>query len=252
MTSISFNSLKKFSHKPSVAISSFELADGPPETCHNLREHPLVLSCAMHRLYIENKRHVTFTIEHFPKDVEILDSDRTLANTIADYYRKKLLFARLRSDEMSKFRLDLLTLLAYDFAPNSYPESLFGMAWKLPYFYNNDLCLENEIFKTTRFSIKPLKDAREKTPKKLKFIKRIDKTHKSSQYDYYSYWFTDELDNRVEVAFRKGDGLIHLWEKVIQDGIILKTGFAVKKYDDLEFYHSPYGAWKLLLGEENE
>ena len=221
-----------------------------PESTFALHEDPIALSCVMYR-FRTNEESINDRPSHLfnlQSDAKLLaksitQEDRLLAQTIRTFYNGKLIVARLRNQQLTKFRQDLATLLlmnADDYGLYHIPVSFSGMLYKLPYFYEYDRSLIDDVFESEYFSVD---GPRRKESASLTFIRKLDAYRKRNPR--YEYWFTDENSNRVVLYVDKSNPIEPLFEQYVQTNDIAVTGsFISKTVDNLSFY-TPYSVWKM-------
>jgi hypothetical protein len=213
--------------------------DAEIELFHPFTEDPLLISCTLYRLVSENPESNTYRClgltEHQDKIIaKITDQDRIFAEIVRSYYKSKLLVAKLRGQNFSKFKNDLESYLntVSDKISNKY----VGLIYKLPYFYEYDMKL-SEIFEGEYKSIDKdyLTKDHVRSTVELSFIGKADNGQKKSRN--YEYWFKDQFDNRVRLLLEKTNPIISLWEHTLKAGnISIDSRFVVKQRDNLEFY----------------
>jgi hypothetical protein len=208
------------------------------EVSYKFTQDPLLISCTLYRLIKESRdndsvSHLNWSLhDHADKIVgKITDQDRVFAESIKNYYMSKLLMAKLRGDDFTKFKTDLMQYL-HD-SPNTLTSRFVGMVYKLPYFYEYDMKLV-EIFGGER---KDLGSARHRDREDiiLTFIAKADNGQKRSRN--YEYWFKDDSGTRILLEVEKHNPVRNLWEQSIQAGKLnVNTLFEKKRRDNLEFY----------------
>jgi hypothetical protein len=226
MTAIAWNELVEASESKDI------------EVCYNFTTDPLLISCTLYRLIKESRdadsiSYLNWSLnEHADKIVsKITDQDRVFAETLKSYYMSKLLMAKLRGDDFTKFKTDLMQYL-HD-SPNTLTSRFIGMVYKLPYFYEYDMKLV-EIFGGEH---KDLGNARHRDREDivLTFIAKADNGQKRARH--YEYWFKDDTDTRILLEVEKHNPVRNLWEQSIQAGKLnVNTLFEKKRRDNLEFY----------------
>jgi hypothetical protein len=212
-------------------------------------EDPLVLSCTLYRFANPNSEDYNPTIRflNLMKDqsqilAKTTDADRTLADEIRRYYRGKFVFLKLRGEQPTKFRKDLEQFVAVDWDPSfTITEKTVGMICKLPFFYEHDMGLINDVFGSETHNIK--KHVSSYDPIKLTFIKVLDENQKGKPT--FSYWFKDSHDNRFSIPVEKNNSLIPTWEEFIKKPVTLSGHYTSRSYDSLEFYKVARG-WKII------
>ena len=212
-------------------------------------EDPLVLSCTLFRFANPNS-------EDYDTDVRFLnlmnhqnqilkktnDVDRKLADEIRRHYRGKFVFLRLRGEQPTKFRQDLEKFVAVDWDPSfTITEKTVGLICKLPFFYEHDMGLINDVFGSETYNIK--KYVTSNDPVTLTFIKVLDENQKGKTT--FSYWFKDSHDNRFSIPVEKNNSLLPTWEEFIKKPVTLSGHYTSRSYDSLEFYKVARG-WKIV------
>jgi hypothetical protein len=208
------------------------------EVSYKFTTDPLLISCTLYRMIQEAKAEDKFTYHnwslnnHADKIVSnITDQDRVFAESLKSYYMSKLLMAKLRGDDFTKFKTDLMQYL-HD-SPNSLTSRYIGMVYKLPYFYEYDMKLV-EIFDGERKDLGPARH-RDREDITLTFIAKADNGQKRARH--YEYWFKDDSGTRILLEVEKHNPVRNLWEHSIQAGKLnVNTLFEKKRRDNLEFY----------------
>ena len=147
-------------------------------------EDPLVLSCTLYRFANPKSEDYDTTIRFFNlmnHQSQILEKttevDRKLADEIRRYYRGKFVFLKLRGEQPTKFRKDLEQFVAVDWDPSfTITEKTVGMICKLPFFYEHDMGLINDVFGSETYNIK--KHVSSNDPVTLTFITVLDENQK--------------------------------------------------------------------------
>ena len=212
-------------------------------------EDPLVLSCTLYRFANPNSEDHNPTIRflNLMKDqsqilAKTTDADRTLADEIRRYYRGKFVFLKLRGEQPTKFRKDLEQFVAIDWDHSfTITEKTVGMICKLPFFYEHDMGLINDVFGSETHSIKKHVSIGDSVT--LTFIKVLDENQKGKTT--FSYWFKDSHDNRFSIPVEKNNSLIPTWEEFIKKPVTLSGHYTSRSYDSLEFYKVARG-WKII------
>lgn len=212
-------------------------------------EDPLVLSCTLYRYakpeggdYDPNVRFLSLLKQQHHILEKTTDEDRKLADEIRRYYRGKFLFLKLRGEETTKFRRDLEQFVMVDWDPSfTITTKTVGMICKLPFFYEHDMGLINDVFGSETHNIK--KHVSIGDPVTLTFIKALDENQKGKTT--LSYWFKDSHGNRFSIPVEKNNSLIPTWEEFIKKPVTLSGHYTSRSYDNLEFYKVARG-WKIV------
>lgn len=219
-------------------LAEVSTAESTPELSYKFTTDPLLISCTLYRMIQDAKAEGKFTYhnwslnEHSDKIVsKITDQDRVFAESLKSYYMSKLLMAKLRGDDFTKFKTDLMQYL-HD-SPNTLTSRFIGMVYKLPYFYEYDMKLV-EIFGGEHKDLSNARD-RDRSDITLTFIAKADNGQKRARH--YEYWFKDDSGTRILLEVEKHNPVRNLWEQSIQAGKLnVNTLFEKKRRDNLEFY----------------
>jgi hypothetical protein len=229
-------------------IVPFKL-ENETESYVQLKMDPLVLSCCQYRhsdpatdYYDLAVAHTS--LNHNPSYLynKVTQDDYDLADKIRKYYWGKLAFAKLRGNQMSKFRQDLAAFLNIKWDElTKLSEKFFGMLYKLPYFYHHDLLLASEVFESEYQDISTPQESWEEVT--LTYIRSLDERQKKNPS--IKYWFKDKHDNRYSVSIEKTNSLIPTWEHFISKPVTIKGAYIERAYDTLHFYQVKPG-WKII------
>jgi hypothetical protein len=208
------------------------------ELSYNFTTDPLLVSCTLYRLMTESRTndkidYLNWSLtDHTNKIVsKITDQDRIFAESLVSYYKSKLIMAKLRGDDFTKFKTDLMQYL--NDSPNCLTSRYIGMVYKLPYFYEYDMKLV-EIFGGEHKDLSNARD-RDREDITLTFIAKADNGQKRARH--YEYWFKDDSGTRILLEVEKHNPVRNLWEQSIQAGKLnVNTLFEKKRRDNLEFY----------------
>lgn len=174
----------------------------------------LVLSCAWYRLRNSNIMHSVNGMDADELLNYITKFDIQSAEKIAKYYTEKLILIKLKNENISKFKKDLIEYLISDrmgFTNNNY-----GMIYRLPEFYHYDISLDklfeqhfSNIFsnntvinKKDNVSIKPLLRLQKASPRGIK----------------NDYW-CKELNNNMPILIKieRRNELLSLWDNIFNN-----------------------------------
>jgi hypothetical protein len=202
-------------------------------------ESLLTLSVTAHRLSKDSKTHYKITDrEVFTK---ISPEDRAKADTIKDYYSKKLMMWKLQGyNNLSSFREDMNKFIHSDML--IFKENMIGIAYWLPQFYQYDIDLDvikSEL--TTHQDFEKLnkggKPGTLNISEKLIPITRIERRSKRNKY--FEYWFKDNKHNAgVVIEVEEKNQLRHLWDTIFNQKQPLQIeGWYTRRHrDGFEYY----------------
>jgi hypothetical protein len=209
------------------------------EIRYNFTADPLLVSCTLHRLIKESRANDKYTycnwslVEHMDQIItHITDRDRIFAETVKSYYLSKLLMAKLRNENLTKYKSDLLTCL--NESSLTITNKFVGMIYKLPCFYEYDMKVI-EIFGGEYNDISG-KNYSGRTDVTLSYISKADNGQKRSRF--YEYWFKDSDDVRILLEVEKHNPILDLWDQHVNLGndISINATFEKKRRDNLEFF----------------
>lgn len=203
-----------------------------PDTVREYLEDILAISCCIQRLsYNEtNKFNRSLNSPDIPKEVN--DLDRKKSANIRKYYKDKLLMLTLQGRDLTKYRRDLQKFLHGD--AFSVPDSLAGIVYRLPYFYDYDREID-DIFQSSYFKNNKLPDMREILPRNLKFLKKIENQRRS--VNNIEYWFEDDMLNKVMFSIAADNPLLTLLDRHINNtGLSIIGRYYLRKKDLNEYF----------------
>jgi hypothetical protein len=116
-----------------------------------LKEDVLVLSATWKRLRNEKKFQgsISKLVDHTLFS-EIQPEDREQANSIRDYYSKKVMMLKLKGKRLTNFREDLNSFIHSD--GTMVKEGMFPLVYRLPEFYEYDRTIDDRIEWPSDFS----------------------------------------------------------------------------------------------------
>ena len=193
----------------------------------------LAISCCIQRLSRSLPGSARFNRSLDSSDnKEITDLDRKKAENIRKYYNDKLMMLTLQGRQLTKFRKDLQKFLNSD--PTQVLESLCGIVYRLPYFYDYDKDID-DIFKSSYFKNTRPNDMAENLPRRLNFVKKVENQRK--HFNNIEYWFQDESLNKVMFSIAANNPLLELLDRHIDtNGFNVKARYYVRKKDLNEYF----------------
>lgn len=194
----------------------------------------LAISCCIQRLAHNQPAHTRFSRSLHTLEIErqVTDLDRKKADNIRKYYNEKLTVLTLQGRELTQFRKDLQKFLNSD--NTKVLESLCGIVYKLPYFYDYDKSVD-DIFKSMYFKNTRPNDMSQPLRRELMFVKKIENQRKHS--NNYEYWFEDESLNKVMFSIAANNPLLELLDRHINnDRLSVVTKYHIRKKDLNEYF----------------
>ena len=212
----------------------FKQVESKPDEIKTFSEDVLVLSCCIQRLANNQSPSMRYSRSLNSDELPALvsDLDRQKAKNIRKYYNDKLLVLTLQGKQLTKFRKDLQKFLNSE--PDKVLESLCGIVYRLPYFYDYDKAVD-DIFKSSYFKNTRFNDMHELVKRNLKFVAKIENQRKHSNNT--EYWFEDESLNKVMFSITTNNPLISLLDRHINnDGCSVVTRYYLRKKDLNEYF----------------
>jgi hypothetical protein len=118
--------------------------------------------------------------------------------------------------------------------PTKVLESLVGLVYKLPYFFDYDKEFD-DIFQSSYFKNNKQDDMNQSIIRNLTFVKKIENDRKHSHI--LEYWFTDDKLNKVMLDFPVSNPLLSLLDEKIDKGPLRITSKYIRRRKDLnEFF----------------
>lgn len=209
-------------------------ADKKPDEIKEYPDDILAISCCIQRLAYNQPAHTRFSRSLNNPDIEklVTDLDRKKAENIRKYYNEKLVMLTLQGRDLTKFRKDLQKFLNSD--STKVLESLCGIVYKLPYFYDYDKSIDS-IFKSIYYKNTRPNDMSLQVRRELKFIKKIENQRKHSSN--YEYWFEDNQLNKVMFSIATNNPLLELLDRHINDDrLSVAAKYYMRKKDLNEYF----------------
>jgi hypothetical protein len=165
------------------------LTKEPPPKIIALKDDPVVLACAAYRMYQENPRHRWMDFDQ----VVVWHADREEAERLKAYYRNRFaettfnMLKRTNNRGLSSFRRKLYLLATNDL---QITEREIGLLHRLPYFYAEDLALDEIMQSMT--SVAEHIPAHKQTLN-LTLIKKVLRSRNAGESN--QYWFRDDTNS---------------------------------------------------------
>ena len=162
---------------------------------------------------------------------QVNEDDISYANTIRDYYIKKITVLALKNVELSSFRKELKELVNSD--GKKFKETIIPLVYRLPEFYEYDLAFEDLIFNHNR----ELKNFNHTDTIELTMDLSLVKTFKvnNKRQKRKEYWFKDIHNNLVTYFIDASNPLIGLLDKLVENDITVTGKFKKRDRDGHEF-----------------
>lgn len=178
----------------------------------------------------------------------ITPEDRTLADTIANYYSKKIMMLKiLDNTRLSSYRQDLNEFVHND--RKKVVDKMFGLAYHLPAFYDYDTSLDAvkaDLVTKQDWTSNSHKQNGKQQSLVLTPMKRLRR--KTKNMDAYHYWLKTTNGTGALIALQPNNSLLKLWEHfynkkepmVIAGTTFCKTldGFEYLSIKNWEIVHS--------------
>ena len=240
VTSASFN-YNDFTTSLNPLVKKYEII----ETTEDI----VALAVAAHRVMRDSSIYYKLLDrELFEK---ITSDDREVARNIKDYYSKRIMMGKLKSDrKLSPFREDMNKLIHTD--GTTFKESMIGIAYWLPEFYDYDLKLD--LIKTN-FDINQGFDKlnKEGKPGTLKLsvdLEPVECIHRrNKRTKHHEYWFKDtKLNAGVVIKIEDKNQLKNVWDIVFNNEKVVKIAgqYSRQTLDSFEYYSVTN--WELQKG----
>lgn len=195
----------------------------------------LSASVALQRLKKDDTSTLIFGTDVLVSDKlldQITSEDIDIANKIRDYYSKKIMVIKLRTNNLSKFREDLNKFVHSN--TYVYKKDMLPLIYRLPEFYEYDTTMD-KLRENLNDKIQPdqIKSRFVQTKKTLKFLQSfiVGKSGRKIK----EFWFSDEQNNLVNIFLSKDNPLMNLFEKQLSNPITITGDFVKKHRDNYEY-----------------
>jgi hypothetical protein len=155
--------------------------------------------------------------------------DRQRADTIRDYYSKKIVMWNLKGVNLSKFRQDMSSLVHSD--GKVFKENIRPIAYRLPEFYDYDMKFDEMVRQFNRTTTQQTRSVRKTKTLTLQNV-FLTGTKYSKRKEF---WFTDEENNLVTFTVQQDNILVSLLEKYAQNPIEVLATFNTKTRDGIGY-----------------
>lgn len=167
--------------------------------------------------------------------------DQMVADSIRDYYSKKIMMWKLKGIKLTPYREDLNMFVHAD--GKKFREEMLGLAYYLPEFYEFDVSLDE-----VRLQVDvPPKSFNGISTKTLLPLKRI--TKKNKRITNIQYWFKDvETNSGVTLTIIPKNPLEHIWNHLFETKELLSISGHYYTTNKYEFEHFSIRNWNLVQG----
>jgi hypothetical protein len=210
-----------------------------------LNEDVLVLSATWKRLRDEKK--FQGSIAKLVDTVlfsQIQPEDREQADTIRDYYSKKIMMMRLKGQRLTLFREDLNSFIHGD--SKIIREEFFPLVYRLPEFYEYDKAVDDIKIK---LDLSNATLPYEKYAGKTGTYKCTHMGHtfrKTKHLKKLEYWFKAQEGECIKIQLDPTNPLLSMWDDVISSKKVLQLKGATKVVQIEDFNHLMLTDWKLM------
>lgn len=179
-------------------------------------DDPLALSCASYRIYKENPARRFTNIDL----VNATQEDRIQAQAIRDYYNQRYTMKALKGKELTEYQKKTAQFLSglYHLTTEE-----IGLLYKLPYFYDEDLLVEQVVNQTTSYTpqMTPLvAELKDLTEYELTPLVKVLISRKRSEFTHF--YFKDQHGHAVLITCPHNDRFAYTLNKLF-DRPILKV-----------------------------
>lgn len=137
----------------------------------------------------------------------LTEEDRLMANTIRDYYSKKIMVMALKDVKLTKFREDMKKFIHSD--GKLFINDMLPLVFRLPEFYEYD----NEFADMMR-DLTPLPVDRTRVVTEAHTLRPLRKFDVKRKFHYkHEYWFKDEHDRAVLIMLEHINSCKSLFER---------------------------------------
>jgi len=177
--------------------------------------------------------------------------DRERAKEIKDYYSKRVMMGKLKSDrKLSPFREDMNKLIHTD--GMTFKESMIGVAYWLPEFYDYDLKLDliKTNFDTNQGFDKLNKEGKPSTLKLTVDLEPVECIQrKTKRTKHHEYWFRDtKLNAGVVIKIEDKNQLKNVWDLVFNSEKVIKIAGRCTRQTLDNFEYFSITNWELQKG----
>jgi len=220
------NNRKK--HKPAAPRATF-------------RDDPLALSCASYRIFKNDSVRRFTNID----TVKATAEDRAHAQAIRDYYNARYTMKALRGGTLTEWQSKAAQFLSGMYHLNT--EEL-GMLYKLPYFYEEDLAVDEVIADSATCPVSAENRFAAEEQLTLTPLRRVLVTRKGTA-DVVHYYYLDQDQHAVVVSCPLTNQLNAMMEGLFRQPKICVQGYSFFKDVGVDSHHhiKKLGRWELVF-----
>ena len=209
---------------------------------YEVNEDALALSVTWKRLRDE-KRSVTCRLLDGTLFQDVTQADRDMASIISDYYSKKIMMVKLKSNQpLSKYREDLNTFIHGNHS--IIREDMIGLIYRLPDFYNFDIALDANTAKVNK---KAQLNPKISSSAKFEPLGKLDR--KTKNRHVIQYWMREKLTgNAAMIAIDAKNPLQNVWEMLFDnsEALTLTYSNSIQHLSDNSIQHLSDTEYMLL------
>lgn len=202
-------------------------------------DDPLALSCASYRLYKNEPQRRFTNID----SVKASQEDRVQAQAIRDYYNQRYTMRVLKGRQLTEYQQKTAQFLS---GLHHLTTEELGLLYKLPYFYEEDLALEQVVAKTTSEEYR-MPHFSQLTDYTLTPLVEIFKSRKGGEFVQFVY--QDQNNHAVMIVVRAGDNMVTMLRGLFrQPSIRVQAHSTIVKLDTEQDHHArKLTMWELVL-----
>lgn len=164
---------------------------------------------------------------------KVTTEDREYANSIRDYFSKKIMLWTLKEVRLSAYRQDLSDFIHSD--GKKFTEKMLPLVFRLPEFYEYDV--EFDSFKQD-VTLEITNFNEHGTHQKVTTLRPIKSFYKNNKrVKQIEYWLKDDKGNAHMIAIEPKNPLKHIWDKLFMNQQLrIEGSYCPKQHDDLQYY----------------
>lgn len=160
---------------------------------------------------------------------EVNQEDRVRADTIRDYYSKKIMVWRLKNNMFTNYRNDMNEFIHSD--GKKFKEEMCPLAYRLPEFYDYDSGFDM-IVREHNVKVEQA-ESHFSGKKTLNLVKTFNVGKKYSKRK--EYWFSDDRNDLVSMSIEQNNVLIPLLDSYVMHPFTMDAIYSKKVRDDKEY-----------------